>query len=261
MRSYFTPLTLLFGSFLTTIAQADTQLLVTTSANQGAQVQLTYPTAVRLEQAVQDGLVQLPKYNKTTSNETVPIYWLGAALLDIQNTAVLENKRKEALSELAKVGEASNDSIYIAKLAKLAQFLRQIKLGKRVMQPLDLDLIRITDSYNPLLDGRFELVLPPRPTTIVVAGAVARTGSYKWKLNTSSKDYLAKAQPLENSDGDFVWIIQPDGNAIKQPIAYWNAQAQDIAPGAVIYLEFSDLLEDYSTLNANIIELLRNRAL
>lgn len=35
MRSYFTPLTLLFGSFLTTIAQADTQLLVTTSANQG----------------------------------------------------------------------------------------------------------------------------------------------------------------------------------------------------------------------------------
>ena len=258
MRSYLL-LSVLLGCVFSTIAQADTQVLVTTSSSQDAQVRLHYPAAVRLEQIIQDSLQQLPTHN--SDDKVVPIYWLGAALLDVQNTAVLEAKRKETLSQLAQMGKAADDSLYIAKLAQLAQFLRQIKLGQRVMQPLDFDLIRITDSYNPLITGRFELVLPPRPTTISVVGAVAKTGSVDWQFNTSSQEYLAKVQPLENADDSFVWIIQPDGKALKQPIAYWNAQTQNIAPGAVLYVGFSDLIEDYSTLNNNIIELLRNRAL
>lgn len=264
MRSYLMPLALLVSSVLATVAQAETQLLVTTSSNQDAQVELLYPTSIRLDKVVLDGLQQLQIHNKNNHKEITPIYWLGAALLDIQNTAALEAKRKETLSQLAQMGQAADDSIYtakLAKLAKLAQFLRQIKLGQRVMQPLHPDLIRINDSYNPLIDGRFELILPQRPTTVLVMGAVAKAGSFEWQVNKNSKDYLAKAIPLENADNSFVWIVQPDGKALKQPIAYWNAQAQDIAPGAVLYVEFSDLVEDYSTLNANIIELLRNRAL
>lgn len=261
MRSYLMPLALLLSSVLATVAHAETQLLVTTSSNQDAQVELLYPTSIRLDKVVLDGLQQLQIHNKNNHKEITPIYWLGAALLDIQNTAALEAKRKETLSQLAQMGQAADDSIYTAKLAKLAQFLRQIKLGQRVMQPLHPDLIRINDSYNPLIDGLFELILPQRPTTVLVMGAVAKAGSFEWQVNKSSKDYLAKAIPLENADNSFVWIVQPDGKALKQPIAYWNAQAQDIAPGAVLYVEFSDLVEDYSTLNANIIELLRNRAL
>ncbi|SUI75319.1 capsule biosynthesis GfcC family protein [Shewanella morhuae] len=258
MRSYLR-LLVLFNCIFSTIAQAETQVLVTTSSSQDAQVRLHYPAAVRLEQIIQDSLQQLTTHNNDT--KAVPIYWLGAALLDVQNTSVLEAKRKEILSELMQMSEAEDDNLYAAKLAQLAQFLRQIKLGQRVMQPLDFDLIRITDSYNPLITGHFELVLPPRPTTISVVGAVAKTGNIDWQFNTSSQEYLAKAQPLENANNSFVWIIQPDGKALKQPIAYWNAQTQNIAPGAVLYVGFSDLIKDYSTLNNNIIDLLRNRAI
>lgn len=48
MRSYLMPLALLVSSVLATVAQAETQLLVTTSSNQDAQVELLYPTSIRL---------------------------------------------------------------------------------------------------------------------------------------------------------------------------------------------------------------------
>ena len=198
---------------------------------------------------------------ETIKNEPVSIYWLGAALLDTNNTAELEVTRKQVLQQLADMGEQVDNSQYIAKLAKFAQFLRNIKLGQRVNQPLDLDLVRITDAYNPVIDGDFLLVLPPRPTTVTVVGAVAQIGEQAWQSRASSKDYLKHAGLLDNAEDSFVWIIQPDGNAIKQPIAYWNHQAQDIAPGAILFVEFSELFADHAELNNNIIELLKNRAL
>lgn len=121
--------------------------------------------------------------------------------------------------------------------------------------------MRITDAYNPVIDGDFLLVLPPRPTTVTVVGAVAQTGEQAWQSRASSKDYLNQAGLLDNAEDSFVWIIQPDGNAIKQPIAYWNHQAQDIAPGAILFVEFTALFADHAELNNNIIELLKNRAL
>ncbi|BFL84847.1 capsule biosynthesis GfcC family protein [Shewanella baltica] len=261
MRYYIAPLALVLSSALTATVHAETQLFISTSTNQDAQVQLNYPTAVRIEQIVQDGLQQLPAYNKTTNKEVVPIYWLGAALLDIQNTAALETKRQQVLSQLAKMGQVKDDSTYIAKLAKLAQFIRNLKLGQRVVQPLDIDLIRINDSYNSLIDGRFLLVLPPRPSTVTVLGAVAQSGDLAWQGQKTSKDYLKQAGLLDNAETSTVWIIQPNGKAIKQPISYWNHQEQDIAPGASLYVEFSSLFDDYTQLNENIVELLRNRAL
>ena len=115
MRSYLMPLALLVSSVLATVAQAETQLLVTTSSNQDAQVELLYPTSIRLDKVVLNGLQQLQIHNKNNHKEITPIYWLGAALLDIQNTAALEAKRKETLSQLAQMGQAADDSIYTAK--------------------------------------------------------------------------------------------------------------------------------------------------
>lgn len=261
MRSYLAPLALLTSSLFLSMVQAETQLFVATSSSKDAQVQISYPSAIRIEQALQDGLAQLPINNHTTQTEIMPIYWLGAALLDIQNTAALETKRQQVLSQLAEMAQNPDNSSDIAKLAQLEQFLRQIKLGQRVIQPLDVDLVRITDAYNSLIDGRFLLVLPPRPTTVTVVGAVAQTGNMAWNSQMDSQEYLKRAGLLENAETSFVWIIQPDGKAIRQPIAYWNHQAQDIAPGATLYAEFSSLFDDYSDLNANIVELLRNRAL
>lgn len=79
MKSYLTPLALLVSSVFSTVAYAETQLFVTTSSTQDAQLHIVYPTGIRIGQAVQDGLQQLPLYNKTNNKEVMPIYWLGAA--------------------------------------------------------------------------------------------------------------------------------------------------------------------------------------
>ncbi|MGL4711543.1 MAG: capsule biosynthesis GfcC family protein, partial [Shewanella sp.] len=241
MKYYLSPLALFIGLFTAANTHAQTQLSITTSSQQEAPVHMSYPTGVRVGQVVQDGLQQLPLYNSATNKEVIAVYWLGAALLDTENTAALETKRQQVLTRLSQMGAAKDNSAYIAKLAKLAQFIRNISIGQRVIQPLDIDLIRINDSYNAQIDGRFLLVLPPRPTTVTVVGAVAQTGVLPWKSQLSSKDYLRQAGILDNAETRFVWIIQPDGQAIKQPIAYWNHQAQDIAPGATLYVEFSSL--------------------
>lgn len=65
MRSYSIPLTLLLCSILATGAQAETQFLVSMSSNQDAQVELLYPTSIRLDKVVLDGLQQLQIHNKT----------------------------------------------------------------------------------------------------------------------------------------------------------------------------------------------------
>ncbi|PWF63906.1 hypothetical protein CBX96_08730 [Shewanella sp. BC20] len=259
MKSYIPPLVLLVSLFLFPNAEANTQLSVSTSASKTPEVQITYPTAIRVEQAVKDGLTQLPLHTKGTKN--IPIYWLGAALFDTKNTAPLEATRQQVLQQLIEMGEQSNDSNYIAKLARFSQFLRNIKLGQRINQPIDIDLIRLNNAYNPLINGDFLLILPPRPTTVTIVGSVSQQGELEWQSRISSKEYIAQAGLLNNAETSSVWIIQPDGNAIKQPIAYWNHQAQDIAPGAILFIEFSGLFDDYSTLNNNIIELLKNRAL
>lgn len=90
MRPYLTSLTLLFSVFLSNHVQSETQLLITSSADQNTLIEITYPKAIRIEQAIHDGLTQIPMHNKSSSNNVVPIYWLGAALLDIKNTASLE---------------------------------------------------------------------------------------------------------------------------------------------------------------------------
>lgn len=55
MRYYIAPLALVLSSALTATVHAETQLFISTSTNQDAQVQLNYPTAVRIEKIVQDG--------------------------------------------------------------------------------------------------------------------------------------------------------------------------------------------------------------
>lgn len=260
MKYYLLPLSVILTAMLSPCVQAETTLTVTTSAYANQQAQLNYSAPVRIEQTLEDGLAQLQN-TQAPASKTQPVYWLGAALIDMQNTAALEKKRQSVLTQLRQMGANSDDSQYISKLAQLAQFIRNIHLGQRVFQPLDRDHVRITAKHNPLLDGRFMLVLPPRPHSITVVGAVSKMGDMTWLPQASSQDYLEKAYPLENADNSYVWIIQPDGHALKHPIAYWNAKQQDIAPGATIFVSYAATFENYDTLNDNIIELLRNRTL
>ena len=76
-----------------------------------------------------------------------------------------------------------------------------------------------------------------------------------------SEEYLAQVTPLTIAANSEVTVIQPDGVIQQHPIAYWNNNHNDIAPGAIIYLGYDALFHDYSGLNQAISSMLINRTL
>ncbi|PSW19500.1 polysaccharide synthesis [Photobacterium sanctipauli] len=235
------------------------------------QLQLRYPAPVRIEQVLADSFANsaLLLEKGQTSNDvgsnakskveaiqSNDIYWLGAGLytgFPHPDKALVINQ----LEQLALQSNNNDKAIYIA----LSQALTQLTIGERIFTPLDYDVVRITPSANPLVNQDVSLVLPKRPQSVYVLGAVAKPGDIPWQTRLNADGYIAHTQPSSLGDNSVATVIQPDGTVESHSIAYWNQNHQDIAPGAIVYLGFSSLPSGYRSLNDEIINILRNRAL
>ncbi|MGF1761301.1 capsule biosynthesis GfcC family protein [Photobacterium sagamiensis] len=240
-----------------------TSVSVATSVNDDQVIQLTYSSAVRLDQVLNDGLNNiktLPSQRVHTSPQ--PVFWTGAALYDQKQTKQMQQQKQQLLSRLDRLAqEWQDDAEQVSTVNALKGSLTKLMLAHRIMQPLDPDLVRMQPSLSPLLSGDFQLILPARPTSVLVLGAVRRSKNILWQERANAAFYLDQAKPTSDAENSDVWVIQPDGVAEQHQIAYWNHKHQDIAPGAIIYMGFDSLPSDFTTLNQDIINLLRNRAL
>ncbi|ELR63786.1 YjbG polysaccharide synthesis-related protein [Photobacterium marinum] len=237
------------------------EVQVTASAQYNQHLKLSYPAPVRLQQVLADSIANLqqlplpPKHNQKKGN-TDQIYWPGAALL----TARSNPEQKAVLAKLNTLSTIWQNEGRNAVL-NLKTWLKNEPIGQRVFNSLDYDLVRIEMTQNPLISEDVAVVLPPRPNSVWLLGAVKQPEKLQWRERSSAQRYLEKITPLSNSDNSSVWVIQPDGIVEKHPIAYWNKEHMDIAPGAIIYLGFAALPDDLDSLNEELINLLRNRTL
>ncbi|WP_170107716.1 capsule biosynthesis GfcC family protein [Photobacterium lipolyticum] len=242
---------------------ASTSVSVATSVNDDHVIQLTYSSPVRLDQVLNDGLNHiktLPSQRVHASPQAV--FWTGAALYDQQQAKQMQQQKQQLLSQLERLAQAwQDDREQVSAVNALKESLTKLKLAHRIMQPLDPDLVRMQPSLNPLLNGEYQLILPARPTSILVLGAVKQSKNILWQERSDAAFYLDQAQPTSDADNSNVWVVQPDGVTKQHSIAYWNHKHQDIAPGAIIYMGFDSLPSDFTTLNQDIVNLLRNRAL
>ncbi|MGF1726756.1 capsule biosynthesis GfcC family protein [Photobacterium nomapromontoriensis] len=247
----------------TTYSMANT----TNATSQTPALRLTYPSAVRMEQVLTDSIGHLSQLPVSANIHNQPIYWLGAGLYrhvpHPDKAAVLTSL--EQLSSQLSADQSSSHAHDIAVIQALQQTLSALTIGERIFTPLDYDMVRITPSANPLISQSVTLVLPPRPTDIIVLGAVEKPGAQPWLPRQATDFYLSQAQPssqgITQAANSYATVIQPDGHVESHPIAYWNQNHLDIAPGATVYLNFADLPRQFATLNDEIITLLRNRAL
>ena len=248
MKSLLTPLLLIAFSLLTASATyaetTNTTVQIHTGQNRGQgqglaqaqskskQITLSYASAVRTEQVLEDAQLQIAKHSLLTT----PVYWLQAAIF----TQPLEQERSTLLAIItAKQSEFDiTDERYTA-LAALHQFISNSHFAKRAPLQLDYDQARITNSANPLLSGELTLQLPARSEQVWVLGAVAEAGAIKWQQRQSTAEYLEQAKAISAAKNDTAVVIQPDGKIQTHPIAYWNESHHDIAPGAIIYLPFT----------------------
>ncbi|UPR47521.1 capsule biosynthesis GfcC family protein [Vibrio cyclitrophicus] len=108
----------------------------------------------------------------------------------------------------------------------------------------------------------FELYLTARPTSVNVVGAVKQAHTLSLVEHAQLDNYLTrlpKDQLLDIADHSTAFVIQPDGQVSEISYAYWNSKPAYFAPGAVIFIAFDSLPSEFSTLNQDIVELLRHK--
>ncbi|MDH5918941.1 capsule biosynthesis GfcC family protein [Vibrio splendidus] len=108
----------------------------------------------------------------------------------------------------------------------------------------------------------FELYLTARPTSVNVVGAVKQAQTLPLVEHAQLDNYLTrlpKGQLLDIADNSTAFVIQPDGQVNEISYAYWNSKPAYFAPGAIIFIAFDSLPSEFSTLNQDIVELLRHK--
>ncbi|WP_435248265.1 capsule biosynthesis GfcC family protein [Vibrio sp. nBUS_14] len=234
-------------------------------------VTLEYKANVRLLQVLDDA--------NASSNEnasgSIGYFPLSAQLFDKTNTEsnksnkAIEAKKRNVFNQLDAFAVEEPE----AKLVK--QQLASFQYLNRVFIELDRNAVISQLDKNPLLvsssntnkssDSQaqaFSLYLPQRPTSIQLMGVMKESVTMNLIEHGTLNDYL-DALPNgfvgESTDKSVAYVVQPDGVVQTIQYAYWNEQPVYLAPGAIVFMAFYSLPSEYSTLNQDIVYLLRHK--
>lgn len=187
-------------------------------------------------------------------------YW-PAAVLFKKYSQQQELDRTKITSALSVLKNDTDDKNEQEQIQLLINEINSWKLAKHTQTPVDYDLVRLHEKFNPLLEpGEYFLSLTSRPSNLRLIGLTARKESISHVGATDVSSYQQYFEPLKLADPDFVYIIQPDGRVVKANIAYWDNQHQEVAPGSTLYIPLREnLFSNISELNQEIAELARNR--
>lgn len=228
-------------------------------------VTLEYKANVRLLQVLDDA----------NASGSIGYFPLSAQLFDKTNTKAnglykdIEAKKRHVFNQL----DAFSAEEPEAKLVK--QQLASFQYLNRVFIELDRNAVISQSDKNPLLvssstinqpsDSQiqaFTLYLPQRPTSIQLVGAMKESVTMNLIEHGTLNDYL-DALPNgfigESADKSVAYVVQPDGVVQTIQYAYWNEQPVYLAPGAIVFMAFYSLPSEYSTLNQDIVDLLRHK--
>ncbi|WP_261885134.1 capsule biosynthesis GfcC family protein [Vibrio pomeroyi] len=234
-------------------------------------VTLEYKANVRLLQVLDDANAS----SNVNDSGSIGYFPLSAQLFDKTNTEAnksnkaIEAKKRNVFNQLNAFSVEEPE----AKLVK--QQLASFQYLNRVFIELDRNAVISQSDKNPLLvsssntnkpsDSQtqaFSLYLPQRPTSIQLMGVMKESVTMNLIEHGTLNDYL-DALPNgfmgESADKSVAYVVQPDGVVQTIQYAYWNEQPVYLAPGAIVFMAFYSLPSEYSTLNQDIVDLLRNK--
>lgn len=228
-------------------------------------VTLEYKADVRLLQVLDDA----------NASGSIGYFPLSAQLFDKTNTQAsefnkaIEAKKRNVLNQLDAFSVEEPEANLVRQQLASFQYLN------RVFIELDRNAVISQSDKNPLLVSSshtnkpsasqtqaFSLYLPQRPTSIQLMGAMKESVTMNLIEHGTLNDYL-DALPNgfigESADKSVVYVVQPDGVVQTIQYAYWNEQPVYLAPGAIVFMAFYSLPSEYSTLNQDIVDLLRHK--
>lgn len=240
-------------------------------------VTLEYKTNVRLLQVLDDANASFNA--NTSSNEnasgSIGYFPLSAQLFDKTNTQASESNKAIEAKKRNVFNQLDAFSVEEPEANLVRQQLASFQYLNRVFIELDRNAVISQSDKNPLLVSSsrtnkpsasqtqaFSLYLPQRPTSIQLMGAMKEPVTMNLIEHGTLNDYL-DALPNgfigESADKSLAYVVQPDGVVQTIQYAYWNEQPVYLAPGAIVFMAFYSLPSEYSTLNQDIVDLLRHK--
>ncbi|PMG33860.1 hypothetical protein BCU97_20020 [Vibrio splendidus] len=234
-------------------------------------VTLEYKTNVRLLQVLDDANASFNANASSNENasDSIGYFPLSAQLFDKTNTQAIETKKRNVLNQLEAFAAKEPEANLVRQQLASFQYLN------RVFIELDRNAVISQSDKNPLLVSSsntnkpsasqtqaFSLYLPQRPTSIQLMGAIKESVTMNLIEHGTLNDYL-DALPSgfigDSADKSVAYVVQPDGVVQTIQYAYWNEQPVYLAPGAIVFMAFYSLPSEYSTLNQDIVDLLRHK--
>lgn len=164
-------------------------------------------------------------------------YLLGTALL--RQRARLEQARSRAglKHDLRLLHETLDPELKRTTVALLEWLDSHEPNGRVTLGVSNMYLMQARRMEDPTVEGGDILILPGRPETIKVMGAVVAECELPHRPARDALDYLRDCPIAPLADRNDLYVIQPNAHVQRLGIAMWNrADPQPVAPGGVIYV-------------------------
>jgi protein involved in polysaccharide export with SLBB domain len=122
---------------------------------------------------------------------------------------------------------------------RLVDRLRQAKATGRIVLELYPDRAQLKDIPEVALEDGDRLVVPPRPSTVSVIGAVYNANAMLYRPDRRVEDYLGMAGgPTKHADTDSIYVVRADGTVISKSQSNWmiGFYGDLILPGDAIFV-------------------------
>jgi protein involved in polysaccharide export with SLBB domain len=100
---------------------------------------------------------------------------------------------------------------------QLISRLRQARATGRIVLELPIDQPQMKDLPELALEDGDRFIVPSRPSTVAVVGAVYNQNAFIYRTDQAVSDYLTRAGgPTKDADTGSIYVIRADGSVISQ---------------------------------------------
>ena len=136
-----------------------------------------------------------------------------------------------ALAAQATKAEAA---VIAAGDALIKRMLDAEPLGRVVIEA-DPTVLEVRPESDILVEPGDQLIIPKRPTTVHVSGAVLNPGSMRFESVLGAREYIGLAGGYADiADEGRTFVILPNGKAKRLSVSFWNYSPINIPPGSTI---------------------------
>lgn len=187
--------------------------------------------------------------------------WSSALITKNDSSDSLKSVQTNLLQNLQDLAAQWHDNPALVKsVQQMMTLVEKTPVALRIQTKLDPDWVQLREELNPRLEGKYTLYLAPYTFKLQLVGLV---GDQTLSIQEGDQlaDYLADVSYQEGADKDFVYLITPEGQRHKMPVALWNRVDSEPSSGSMIFVGFdSSLLPDnMPDLNEQIASYLANR--